>query len=150
MGVQGGISAASAANAVRAFRAALESAALDLAKSGTIAMGKDLIPRIDGHAINPRRVDTAETRDGWAWAVEQATGIPVGSTSAAKYAYGTAGTVGSHARVVLTHEAPQAELVEYGAPNMRPGYHLRDATRTADALAERLADPVVAAAMRAA
>ena len=95
-------------------------------------MGKDLIPRIDGHAINPRRVDTAETRDGWAWAVEQATGTPVGPTSAAKYAYGTAGTVGNHARVVLTHEAPQAGLVEYGAPNMRPGYHLRDATRTAD------------------
>lgn len=137
-----GIDATAAARSVSGFRRALGEQTLELTKEAVTLFGSDVVMRIDGAANNPRRVDTGETRDGWALATEQASGRSVGPTSAAPPGanVGAIAQTGMKVQVQLANLAPQAWYVEDGTPMMRPGYHLRDASRKLEAHAEEIAD----------
>ena len=137
-----GIDATAAARSVSGFRRALGEQTLELTKEAVTLFGSDVVMRIDGAANNPRRVDTGETRDGWALATEQATGRSVGPTSAAPPGanVGAIAQTGMKVQAQLANLAPQAWYVEDGTPMMRPGYHLRDASRKLEAHAEEIAD----------
>ena len=137
-----GIDASAAAQSVAGFRRTLGEQTLELTKTATVLFGRDVVLRIEGATSNPRRVDTGETRDGWALATEQATGKSVGPTSAAPPGanVGMIKQTGLKIQAGLTNLALQAEYVEYGTPKMRPGYHLRDASRQLEANAEAIAD----------
>ena len=137
-----GIDASAATKSVSGFRRALGEQTLELTKTAVATFGRDVVLRIEGATSNPRRVDTGETRDGWALATEQATGKPVGPTSAAPPGanVGVIKQTGLKVQAGLANLAPQAWYVEDGTPKMRPGYHLRDASRQLEANAEALAD----------
>lgn len=137
-----GIDASASAKSVAGFRRTLGEQTLDLTKESVAIFGRDVVLRIDGAAYNPRRVDTGETRDGWALATEQASGKSVGPTSAAPPGanVGVVKQTGMKVQAGLANLAPQAWYVEDGTPLMRPGYHLRDASRQLEANAEAIAD----------
>jgi len=141
----GGIDASLAARSVVGFRRTLEVQTLELTKEATTLFGRDVVLRIDGAATNPRRVDTGETRDGWALATEQATGRSVGPTSMAPPGARVGVLIQSGVKVQasLLNIAPQAWYVEDGTHLMRPGYHLRDASRQLEANAESIADAFI-------
>lgn len=142
MSTQGGIDLPAAQASLRQFAVTLGDAASDMAASATTSVGGDIVRRIDGMGPNPRRVDTGETRDGWALATFQATNATVGPTSAAPPggAVGEILTNGKQVRSTLVNLAPQAHYVEDGAPHMRPGYHVRDSSRNLEQHVEMFTD----------
>ena len=142
MSKSSGIDATLAAKSVAGFRRALGEQTLNLTKESVALFGRDVVLRIDGAAYNPRRVDTGETRDGWALATEQASGKSVGPTSAAPPGanVGAIKQTGMKVQAGLANLAPQAWYVEDGTPKMQPGYHVCDASRQLEAHAADLAD----------